>query len=279
MLPFASIIAYYPILNAIFTRIEPKSVTEQRVAHCQHSADRVNQRLQEGSDRPDIWNLVMSAEGSERELSIEEMHSNAELFMIAGSETTATLLSGLTYYLLMNPDKMKPLLEEIRGRFKSSDEITFDSTGHLQYMNACIKEALRIYPPVPIGSPRVVPEGGHTILGRWIPPQTRVSVHHYSTYHSPANFKNPDTFVPERWLGDPAYAADARDSHQPFSWGPRNCLGQNMAMHEMRLILATLLFTFDLELCDESRDWTEQQSFALWRKNPLMCRLKPRSRA
>jgi cytochrome P450 len=88
MLPFASIIAYYPLLDSMFKRYEPKWVTEQRKAHCQYSADRVDQRLQESSDQPDIWNLIMLAQDSENALSLEEMHSNAELFMLAGSETT-----------------------------------------------------------------------------------------------------------------------------------------------------------------------------------------------
>lgn len=93
MLPFASMIAYYPILNALFQRFEPKSVTEQRVTHCRHSEERVNQRLHEGSAQSDIWNLVMTAEDYGRGLSLEEMHSNAELFMLAGSETTGKNLS------------------------------------------------------------------------------------------------------------------------------------------------------------------------------------------
>lgn len=87
MLPISSIINYYPILNAIFTRFEPKSITEQRVAHCRHSEERVNRRLQDGSSQPDVWNLVLSAKEG-KEITLEEMHSNAELFMLAGSETT-----------------------------------------------------------------------------------------------------------------------------------------------------------------------------------------------
>ncbi|KAH9904941.1 cytochrome P450 [Xylariomycetidae sp. FL2044] len=275
MLPIASMISYYPVLDAIFKRIEPKWVTEQRIAHCKHSADRVDQRLREGSDRPDIFNLAITNDDSENKLSLEEMHSNAEIFMLAGSETTATLLSGATYYLLSNPDKMELLIKEIRGTWKSVDDISFDSTANLKYLNACLKETLRIYPPVPIGSPRVIPKGGQEILGRWIPEETRVSVHQYSTFHSEANFRNPESFAPERWLGDPMYADDNQEAHQPFAYGPRNCLGQGMAMHEMRLILATLLYTFDLELCDESRRWSDQLSYSLWMKNPLMCRLTP----
>jgi cytochrome P450 len=170
---------------------------------------------------------------------------------------------------------MKTLVKEIRTSFKTDGEIGFDSLANLRYMNACIKEALRVYPPVPIGSPRVIPEGGQTVLGRWIPPETRVSVHHFSTYHSEANFKNCDSFVPERWLGDALYKDDVLEAHQPFGWGPRNCLGQNMALHEMRLILANVIYHFDLELCSESRNWTDQTAYALWSKNPLICRLTP----
>lgn len=76
---------------------------------------------------------------------------------------------------------------------------------------------MRIYPPLPIGSQRVVPKGGLTILGQWFPEGSRVACHHYSMYHSSQNFKNPDSFVPERWLGDPEYSDDVHDAHQPFS--------------------------------------------------------------
>lgn len=94
MLPIVSIINYYPILNAIFTKFEPKSVTEQRVTHCRHSEERVNQRLESGSTQPDVWNLVLAAKEG-KELTIKEMHSNAELFMLAGSETTGKLSTSL----------------------------------------------------------------------------------------------------------------------------------------------------------------------------------------
>ncbi|ETS81628.1 hypothetical protein PFICI_06630 [Pestalotiopsis fici W106-1] len=217
LLPIISIIHYYPVLLALFERFQPKSVTEQMLVHAKHSADRVDQRMQEGSDKPDIWNLVLSAQGTEKGLSLEEMHSNADLFMMAGSETTATLLSGVTYYLLMNPEKMQRLCLEVRGSFKSTTDINFDGLGNLKYLNACLKEAMRIYPPLPIGSQRIVPKGGLTILGQWIPEDTRVFCHHYSMYHSTRNFKNPESFVPERWLGDPEYSDDVQDAHQPFS--------------------------------------------------------------
>lgn len=58
--------------------------------------------------------------------------------------------------------------------------------------------------------------------------------------------------------------------------GPRNCLGQNMAWHEMRLIIGNLLSKFDMELYEESRGWIKGKTYALWEKTPLMVRLRPR---
>lgn len=185
-------------------------------------------------------------------------------------------MSGCIYNLLTNPEKLKLILEEVRNSLTTVDDLTFERVAELKYLNACLRETLRIYPPVPIGSPRVVLPGGQQILGKWVPPETRVSVHHWSTYHSESNFKNANTFVPERWLKtDPTYASDALDAHQPFGFGPRNCLGQNMALHEMRLLLATLLFKYDLELDGDSQGWSDQKSFALWIKKPLMVYAKP----
>lgn len=87
MLPVVSMILYYPPLAFLFEHFEPKSVTEQRKIHCQHAADRVDQRLREGAmGKPDVWQFVEDA-GDEK-LSLQEMHSNAEIFMLAGSETT-----------------------------------------------------------------------------------------------------------------------------------------------------------------------------------------------
>ncbi|KAI0146500.1 cytochrome P450 [Pestalotiopsis sp. NC0098] len=275
MMPISSLIAYYPITREFFARFEPKSIRQMRVEHCKHAEDRVNHRLQEGSDKPDIWNLVMKADGSEKGLTLREMHSNAELFMIAGSETTATLLSGLTYLLLVNPDKMQKLVAEIRSAAKDIKDVHFDTTANLKYMNACIKEALRMYPPVPFAATRVVPAGGLEVMGAYLPAETRVGCHHYSSYYSEANFKDAGSFAPERWLGDSAYAGDAAEAWQPFGYGARDCIGRSMAMHEMRLILAHCLFSFDFELYDQSQDWMDQETYALWIKKPLMCRLKP----
>lgn len=56
--------------------------------------------------------------------------------------------------------------------------------------------------------------------------QTRVSLHNWSAYRSELNFKDPDSFVPERWLPNTGYDSDRKEVLQPFSFGPRNCLGK-----------------------------------------------------
>lgn len=183
------------------------------------------------------------------------------------------MLSGATYHLLANRSQWDRLTKEIRTRFHTTEDMNFENLAECKFLNACLKEALRVYPPAPIGIPRVIPKGGQEVLGKWVPQDTRVSVHHYSTYHSASNFRNPDQFAPARWMGDPEYADDAREAHQPFGFGSRNCLGQNMAMHEMKLILASVVLLFDLELCEQSSNWLDQPAFALWLKKPLMCRI------
>jgi cytochrome P450 len=152
--------------------------------------------------------------------------ANAQTFLIAGSETTATTLSGATYLLAKNPEVYAKLVDEIRSRFTSQAEITIDEVNTLPYLIAVFQEALRYYPPVATGFPRVVPKGGDTISGHYMPEGTAVYVSQHAAYHSERNYKDPEAFVPERWLGDEKYKDDKRETWNPFSFGPRNCLGK-----------------------------------------------------
>lgn len=150
----------------------PKSVTEKAGKHMKQAEDRVDARIANGNSRPDIWGKVLAIDDEEergQKLHIDEIHANAQLFMVAGTETIATLLSGLTYYLLQNPEVMKTLTKEIRGSFTSGSDITIASMSELTYLDACVNEALRIYPPVPAGLPRCVARGGATICGYNLP--------------------------------------------------------------------------------------------------------------
>jgi cytochrome P450 len=88
---------------------------------------------------------------------------------VAGSETTATLLCGLTNHLLRNPDILARVQKEVRGAVTKQEDLVIANLINLPYMNACIEEGLRIFPPVPVGLLRVVPQGGSDIDGHMIP--------------------------------------------------------------------------------------------------------------
>lgn len=97
--------------------------------------------------------------------------------------------------------------------------------------------------------------------------------------HSSRNYHDPNSFHPERWLPLDAtspFINDDRAASQPFFIGPRNCIGRNLAYNKMRIILARVLWNFDLELCEESYKWTDQKLWVLYSDKPLMCRLKLR---
>lgn len=88
LLPINMFIEYYPALSKLFKRFEPKWVRDTKSDHFRHSADRVDRRLKERTDLPDFWNLVVAKDMADGGLSLDEMHSNSELFMLAGTETT-----------------------------------------------------------------------------------------------------------------------------------------------------------------------------------------------
>jgi cytochrome P450 len=93
-------------------------------------------------------------------LPTEGLVTNANGLIIAGSETTATLLSGVTYLLLKNPGCLDKVTGEVRGAFENEDEINFvNASTRLTYMLACLDESFRMYLPVPAGLQRVVPHG------------------------------------------------------------------------------------------------------------------------
>lgn len=110
--------------------------------------------------------------------------------------------------------------------------------------------------------------------------QTAIHGHQLAACHHPQNFHRPEEFLPERWLPNPPaeFANDDRGAFQPFSAGNRNCIGKNLAYAEMRLILAKVLYNFDIELDDgrNKGNWMEdQKGFAVWFKGPLYVKLSP----
>jgi cytochrome P450 len=218
-------IRYFPALEtALLKLLRYTPLEKKRREHGTFSSSRVDRRLEKKEARPDIWGLVL-ARDDETGLSKQEMYKNAGLFMLAGTETTATLLSGLTFHLLQNPARMQKLVTEIRSSFQHENELTIERLQALPYLHACVEEGLRMYPPVTNGLPRVVPTQGTVVDNKVVPGGTIVYSHNLATYRNPNNFRDPYSFIPERWLDD-GYASDKKHALNPFSVGPRACLGK-----------------------------------------------------
>lgn len=157
----------WPGMSMLLKALVPADAQKRRETHISFTKDRVNERMSRKTDRPDIWTLITRFDEG-KGLDPIELHNNGILFMLAGTETTATLLSGLTYLLLRNPDKLDRLIAEVRSSFSSFDDITMTKLSQLAYLNACLEEGLRMYPPVPVGLPRKTPESGAMVCGHWV---------------------------------------------------------------------------------------------------------------
>ncbi|KAL4995183.1 cytochrome P450 [Aspergillus recurvatus] len=275
--PFVFLKDAYPLLAwCLFRVFIPKGIMQAKRTQTEHSRIAVQKRLSSNTHaRPDFMDsMLRSRSRNDREkaqdaLTNSEIEANSNILIIAGSETTATLLSGTTYWILRIPGALDRVVHEVRSVMTSEADITVQRVSTaLPYLLACFDEAFRLYPPVPTGLQRrtLTPI---QISGYEIPPGTTVSVHQSAAYRSASNFHLPDDFIPERWLpgarNDPSspFYNDNRAVVQPFSVGPRNCIGRNLAFAEMRVILARVLWNFDLELCRESVNWSEQKSYAL----------------
>ncbi|KAK1996389.1 cytochrome P450 [Colletotrichum falcatum] len=276
-----------PALGPLVQAVTAAPLRRQAQAHTDFAGELVDRRLaRAGHAKPDIWSFVLrhqhSGDGDERVrgLSRREMHANAATFMAAGTETTATVLSGTTFHLLRTPRALALLTREIRDRFARSEDISVAGLAGIPYLRAVLMEGLRMHNPGGAGMPRIVPRGGAEICGDVIPEGTLVSVNPYAAFTHPDNWARPTEFIPERWLHpeDPEWKDDKRDVHEPFSYGPRNCIGKNLAWMELRLFLTKTLWHYDLELCPGMEDWAVQKCYLTWEKGPLMVKLTPAKR-
>jgi cytochrome P450 len=159
----------WPILKRLLDAMVPTDLKAKRQLHLDFSRERVDKRMATKTDRPDLWTFITRhGEVEGKQLVPIELYNNGALFMLAGTETTATLLSGLTYILLRHPTKLARLTKEVRDTFPYFDDMTMIKLSQLEFLNACVEEGLRLYPPLPVGLPRKIPESGATVCGRWV---------------------------------------------------------------------------------------------------------------
>ncbi|OLN87487.1 Isotrichodermin C-15 hydroxylase 13 [Colletotrichum chlorophyti] len=239
---FATAMKQLEILFKLLMALAPKSLVRKHEEMVLLTNSMVEKRLEE-ADRPDLIQAMCQpiSQNERRPLSIQEIKANAQILTMAGYDTTATALAGATFLLVTNASAMH------------ESEINIMSAKNLAYLTAAIDEALRIYPPGGSGMSRQVPEGGAFALNQHIPAggelpiphakvlaeresllrgfraQTILSIWQYAMYHSTRNFTQPESFIPERWLNeetDANFSHDRKEAFQPFSFGPRDCIGR-----------------------------------------------------
>jgi len=149
------------------------------VKHMKYTNDRVASRMKEietqTSDRKDFLQKASDNmdihDGSKGYMTRAEIDSTFNVVAIAGSETTATALSGVSFLLCTNLEIYQKVKDLVRGTFSSPEQITIAAVNQMPYLFAIIEETLRIYPPVAIGLTREAPATGARVIGLDIPPR------------------------------------------------------------------------------------------------------------
>lgn len=252
----------------------------------------------------DIFHFLLNAVDPDTGLAAFQdrgrLLAEARLLVVAGTDTTATTLSGLFFYLSHSPTALGKLVEEIRTTFETMEEIAIGGKlNQCKYLRAVIDETLRLAHPAPGELPREVLRGGAVIDGQPYPAGTVVGCSSWAMGRDERVY-GPDAneFRPERWLTSSSVATNEDGKHDlarqvgsmkrafhPFSMGSMNCVGQNLAMLEMLMIVAKTVWATDFELvpgtsAGESADRPDQyelRDFYLCEKEGPILRFKPRT--
>lgn len=260
------------LLGPLYMRFAfPTATRDAAHMHQTLSAEKARRRMELGdTGRTDFFTHLIKSD----KLSEGGLVGNSDTLIIAGSETTATTLCGLTWFLTRHPACLLALTSEVRAAFPAAADITGDATSALPYLNGCIEETLRLFPSVTLGLPRDCP--GALIDGQYVPEGITVSGDFLAMHTNPKYWVDPDDFRPERWIGDGLPGDDMR-AFQPFSTGPRACLGLNMAYLELRLAVSNMVWLYDLEKAHDIDDLTVAcEDYGLWKKPDVMVKFHPR---
>ncbi|OBZ77504.1 Benzoate 4-monooxygenase [Grifola frondosa] len=230
------------------------------------------QRFNTPTDRADLLGKLQEGRDEEgRPMGREELTAEALTQLIAGSDTTSNSSCALTYHLARNQDVQEKLQRELDDELGGEDDPvpTYEQVKRLPYLEAVINEALRIHSTSGIGLPRLVPAGGLIVCGREFPEGTVLSVPTYTIHRDPAIWgEDTEAFRPERWFEADKVAV--QKTFNPFSFGPRSCVGRNLASLELLVIVASIFRRYHFVLEDPNADLETREGFL---RKPLECRV------
>jgi cytochrome P450 len=160
---------FYPWISGLLFALLPKSAFNEAQAHFKMSCEKLSRRMGRKDDgRTDLMTHVLSL-GDDRGLSLPELEATSAIIILAGSESTSTMLTGTTNLLVRNPSKLAKLVNEIRTAFPKESDIKLDPLEQLPYLQAVFREGFRLLPPVPTQIPRIVPSEGDVVCGHVLP--------------------------------------------------------------------------------------------------------------
>ncbi len=200
-------------------------------------------KAEKDPNREDILSLMLSARDEAGEpMTDAELRDELMTLLFAGHETTATALAWALYWIQYLPQVKEKLLQELDTLDENADPSVI---AKLPYLNAVCSETLRIYPVGLFTFARIVKEP-IKIMGYEFPPGTVLSPCIYLTHHREDLYPQPNQFKPERFL-ERQYSPY---EFFPFGGGNRRCLGMALALFEMKLVLATIMSRYQLELAE-----------------------------
>jgi benzoate 4-monooxygenase len=222
---------------------------------------RVKDRLDDperSRNRSDLLARLMEGkDASGNKLGREELTAEALTQLIAGSDTTSNTSCALLFHVLNNPHVIPKLQEELDAALPIQCVPSYEQVKDLRYVDAVIKETMRIHSTSSLGLPRTVVGEGVTLQNHFFPPGTTLSVPAYTIHHSKEIWgPDADEFRPERWAKD-KLTDRQKDAFVPFSYGPRMCVGRNVAEMEMALIVSTVFRNFEFELYQDHLETRE----------------------
>ncbi|USW55637.1 Putative cytochrome P450 [Septoria linicola] len=244
--------------------------------------DRIGERKvgKATTDRDDFLSklLDMRAGGRIDEMALQNgVGSN----IVAGSDTTAVSLSAVLYHLLQNPvcrEKLQKEIADFQAEGTISDPVTFAEAQKMPYLQAVIKEALRMHPAVGLPLARIVPHGGAELAGYYFPAGTCVGVNAWVLHHDEEIFgTDADLFQPELWLRSKEEVSLMNENLFSFGAGSRTCIGKNISLLEMNKVLVQIYRRFNIEHVGKTqpKEWATNNRWFV--KQKFECKIAPRT--